>query len=695
MASFRRQLLTSFRISGAMFCAFCATEAILFRLTSVYCGPTQLLLATGLGLGAALLLALALAAASALVPSLGPHVPRLSSFLGSLLLVYILLVLWLQKDAFKGHPWWMYLLGFTALLGLVALVGRFVYSYLTRLESAMAEAWFQALAPLAAVSAGLYSAANHRIEDHGRYALAVLGILVLLVVGQYLAVRFLWSRRRERLTRLAVRLHLLVIVGVTGAALLLAGISRLRERRPATAAADAPPVVLISIDTLRQDRLSCYNSATAPTPAMDSLARDGIRFGHAVSPSSWTPSAMGAIFTGIYPSACNAGTLVTAGTLYNYSGPLRAAKKINEAFLEAGYTTAAFVANPWMMPSQGYTGFDIFELHHDPKYWPRFRFVMFLDFIAAPFRPRLGGPADRLNGQVFSWLDHRPAGPFFLWVHYIDPHLPYLAHPKYPVTTKGSPVSGELSKDEQSWRVRAESFNLSDLDKQYLREAYLGEVRYTDDGVASLLAKLKALGLYDPSLVMLVADHGEELWEHGGFEHGHAFYQEIIAVPLIVKLPHGRNAGAVADQYINTVRVGATLLDAARLDSSFPGRSLLPCLTDPLCGDTGPEGRVSLSERTHYGRDRGALITIDGLKAYHHANDTITCFDLQADPAEREPRPESDCRWPQELDPPRQLFADFARRNHELFVSLGGDKEPFSPASLEEMRRLRALGYIR
>jgi arylsulfatase A-like enzyme len=400
------------------------------------------------------------------------------------------------------------------------------------------------------------------------------------------------------------------------------------------------------------------------------------------------------MITGLYPSACNAGTLVPGGAYFNYTGPLRSAKTLAEAMQEAGYRTAAFSANPWIMPSHGYDGLDFFELHNDPSYWPRFLFVQGLDLTLTPFRRPSPGHAHTLTNQAIRWLHRRPAGPFFLWIHYIDPHLPYVAHDRYPALTKPGFWDEVLANDEQSWRIRARSFNLDDNGRRFLAERYAGEVRYTDDEVGRLLAELKALDLYDPSVIMLTADHGEELWDHGQFEHGHAFYHEIISVPLILKLPHNKRAGAVAAPWVSNLWLGATLLASAGIKSDFPGHSLLACLDQPECGLAGTE-RVWLSERSHYVGDPGALVTMDGIKAYFRHDQTINCFDLNQDPGEKNPFPEADCPWPADLPLPRELLRLLQEQNRQKFLSLGGDKEEVPAVSLEERRRLKALGYIK
>jgi hypothetical protein len=146
--------------------------------------------------------------------------------------------------------------------------------------------------------------------------------------------------------------------------------------------------------------------------------------------------------------------------------------------------------------------------------------------------------------------------------------------------------------------------------------------------------------------------------------------------------------------WVSTLWIGKTLLDAAGAKVSFPGHSLLSCLADPAC-NAPADSRVWFSERTLYRGDPGALVTREGIKAYFHVEGKVECFDLNQDPRELSPRAESDCPWPADLPPPRELLRQFQDSNRKTFDQLGGNTEREQRATPDEIRRLRALGYVK
>lgn len=675
-----------------MVCGLCGVEAIGFGVFEVRLCFSDL----GLSLIVGALAVSAYGAGSGILLSFiggkaNQFLPRFTMLGASLLLPYVIIVFRLHSFAFSQGPLWQEILAAAVLFGLMIAVGRFGWIYLDQGDSDLAWPRFQALAPVSVFCAGLYSVADSAIGKPGLTALAVLGILALFVAGQYLLARLIWARKWSH--RWGVRIHLLVIISASVAAAVGSTMEYRNQRRPATASENLPPVILITIDTLRADFLSPYNPQAAFTPAAQSLAKNGIRFAHAVAPSSWTPPSVASMMTGLYPSACGSGILNPINQKYDYTGVLPKALCIAQVFKDQGYATAAFGQNGWLSRRRGYDkGFDVYEIINAPEAKPGFLIAKGAKKILTRTRSRKNSAG--LSRRAKRWLRSRPPGPFFLWLHYVDPHLPYDAHEKYPAKTKPGPMTKILAKDSSSARIRARYYNFGKKDKMFMRERYEGEVRFNDENLLLLFDELKKLGLYDKSVIALSSDHGEEFWEHDGFEHGHSFHVEVVEVPLIIKLAGNERMGRTVDSWVSLSRLGATLFAAAGIKAEFPGKSLLSCLDDAECSDTETPSGFWLSERTLSGTDRGAVGDHRGHKAIMNGDGAITCYDLAHDPQEQEPFPESLCPWPRNTPAPREIFKAFEQQNHKIFLALDGDKAIQKPPTKGNIKQLKDLGYI-
>ena len=253
------------------------------------------------------------------------------------------------------------------------------------------------------------------------------------------------------------------------------------------------PIVFISIDTLRADRLPAYGYAKVRTPHIDRLAADGVVFENAYAHSPQTLPSHTSILSGQLPFEHgvrdNVGFNVKQGQRF-----------LQHALKDAGYATGAFVSAYVLREQTGFNqGFDTFD-----------------DDLpaASPEQPlgqvQRGG--DQTMAAAIRWMDARPAGDtrdrFFLFAHIYEPHTPYTPPARF---AKSDP--------------------------------YDGEVEYADEIVGTLLDHLRARDLYDDALIVLLSDHGEGLGDHGEEEHGIFLYRETIRVPLIVKMPGGANRG--------------------------------------------------------------------------------------------------------------------------------------------------------
>ncbi len=295
------------------------------------------------------------------------------------------------------------------------------------------------------------------------------------------------------------------------------------------ASADQPSVILITIDTLRADRLSSYGSDRVATPHIDRLAAEGVRFANASSTVPFTLPAHSSIMTGLYPPSHG----VRENVGYVLAPEL---VTIAERFRDAGYRTGGFVSAFVLDARWGIArGFDTYVDDFD------------LDAMAGANLGSVQRAGPETIAHALGWLDDAGGeGPFFLWLHLFDPHDPY--EPPEPFRS------------------------------EYEGRPYDGEVAYTDSLIGEFRAALEERGLFDESVVVLTSDHGEGLGYHGESYHGFFVYDSTVHVPLIVRLPGGVEAGRVVDDAVSHVDISPTLIELLDLGGAgaAQGRSLLP-----------------------------------------------------------------------------------------------------------------------
>lgn len=292
---------------------------------------------------------------------------------------------------------------------------------------------------------------------------------------------------------------------------------------PARGESHPPNVVLITLDTTRADHLGCYGAEGVTTPNLDALARKGVRFDQAQSPAPLTVPAHASLMSGLVPR--HHGARDNTLHLLPSNVPLLA-----EALSNAGYDTAAFVSSVVLDRRAGLErGFNLYD-----------------DRVRVGRREAFNyeeRAASQTNAAVFEHIS-KLKQPFFLWVHYFDPHLPYVPPPPHDAQHSGRP--------------------------------YDGEIAFMDAAIGRLLKKLPG------SLVVVAGDHGESLGEHGEASHGVFLYQSTQRVPLIIAGP-GIPGGRVIDQRVGLVDVMPTLLDLLGLATpgNIDGHSLVPLLRNP------------------------------------------------------------------------------------------------------------------
>ncbi len=432
------------------------------------------------------------------------------------------------------------------------------------------------------------------------------------------------GRHQRGLTGAAV--GLVFCLGIcSGAAVLAAPHSEVLavNRSTSPAAKGHPNVILIIADTLRADAVGSQGGRPSASPALDQFAAEGVRFVDAYSQSTWTRPSIATILTSLYPSV--------HGLMHKLDPLPDQVTTLAEALKASGYWTAGFVSNINVAPVFNFQqGFDEYRYLTPDFYFgatdsaTRLAIYKGLRVMRERFfRDRISfnnyyQDAQVVDAAVARWLEERPPSPFFLLIHYMDPHDPYF---EMPYNGKG--VARVNNPDPPAAR------------KDELHHLYMGDVTYLDRYLGVLMSRLKSLGLYEDSVVVVTADHGEEFQEHGGWWHGTTLYQEQVHVPLIVKRAHELQPGAVRSDIVRSVDVAPTLMTAAGLTAprEFAGRDLFSPPNgepEPLFAEEDFEGNVLASLR--FGSWKVMTANPDnprGLKP-------VELYDLSRSPAEQQ-----------------------------------------------------------
>jgi arylsulfatase A-like enzyme len=444
-------------------------------------------------------------------------------------------------------------------------------------------------------------------------------------------------------------------------------------------------VVLIVVDTLRRDALSCYSDPAAQTPAtpvtpatpsIDELARSSLIFEQARSPSSWTLPAVCSLLTGAPPGAHLA---LRPDDVLAAEIPTLA-----ERMREAGFSTAAFVHNPLLEHRGLERGFKRFVLYPRPRLSPPIgqRFLRRL----WPERFEERTDAAGLTRLAQRWIRSHGDEDFFLWLHYFDPHMPYEPPRRFLPEGGGAGSIGDQFRGVH--QVRTGLFAPDPLERERVRALYGAEVRFVDEQIGSLLSSLKEQSLFDDTLIVLTSDHGEEFWEHDGFEHGHTMFEELLRVPLLVKLPGSARTGRIHSRVGTSALAGAVLelagidfdraqLDPRRLFDSAPSGADQELLCS---GQFRAEPRVAL----YFDRFKYILFPRLGREEL---------YDLTADPGEHAPLPLLGGSGVP-LETARTRLKVQQEEAARLRTALGVEQR--GSASLDEatLRELRRLGYV-
>jgi arylsulfatase A-like enzyme len=371
-------------------------------------------------------------------------------------------------------------------------------------------------------------------------------------------------------------------------------------------------VVLLTIDTLRRDVLGCYGGGTL-TPFIDSIQGRCIRFNKAHSTGPYTQAAFPGILTSSY---------------YLEYGKQKGLSNrrilVSEVLKKAGVTTAAFHSNPYISGYFGWNrGWDVFYDSMEDDVTDTIPYIK----------------ADKINRKADTWLSSHVSGgirkPFFLWLHYMDVHEPYLPERKYIDLVD---PSIRMTEDEMFRLFKEVLLKRDASDRrivEILKKLYLAHVREIDDAVRDLFGILEKWKVLKDSWVILTADHGDEFGEHGGLSHDGKMYSELVHIPLILHDP-GREKGDVCETLVSTLDVSPTIVYLFGLPpvKEFEGDSLLPLQDYPEKGvfgeavDKHGSHEKGEEKEIHYYREGDFKII------YRERDGSWELYDLKSDPEE-------------------------------------------------------------
>jgi arylsulfatase A-like enzyme len=432
-------------------------------------------------------------------------------------------------------------------------------------------------------------------------------------------------------------------------------------------------VLLLTIDSLRADHLGCYGYGPPTSPRIDAFAAQAALFRHAYATTPWTLPSHVSILTGL--NADVHGVDTDKAILSDKAVTLA------EALHQHGYWTGAVVCAPLLRRRYGLDqGFDVYDI----------------GLMGANYRrARLVKVAAGVTDKALHYIDDHEAQPFFLWLHYWDPHYDYNPAQQY-VDLFDPDYHGRIDGlDIQNRTDIAPGMDERDL--RHLIALYDGEIRYTDDAVGALLDGLHKRGLMQNTMIVLVADHGEEFLDHGGTGHTWTCYEELMRVPLVIRVPWIKPAAQAFDQQVSQIDILPTVLAALSIDydkSSVQGRSLME-----LIAHGAPLGGRALLMETRAGRlqPRGkigrwtAVLTSRGIKYHRYLRDEAVemMFDLAGDPREQS---DLSGRRPDEASELSRQLQLLRGRDERLRERLRIGRE--EKLNTEQVEMLRGLGYI-
>ena len=441
-----------------------------------------------------------------------------------------------------------------------------------------------------------------------------------------------------------------------------------------TRAQRGPNILLISIDSLRRDHVGSYGYHRPTTPHLDKLAREGVRFDAAVSPTSWT-----------LPSHVTLLTALPIRVHQVHVSSQRFTKRVltlAEVLSQEGYATAGIVGGSFLDAGYGFAQrfdhYDDYTILNRDRTKPN-------GHVTSPMSLRLA------NEWLEGWAAAERPRPFFLFLHMWDVHFSYAPPPPYD--TMFDPHYERDMVASPYMRNRRINPWMDPRDLEHVIALYDGEIRYTDDHLGRLFDLIERLGVFDDTIIVVTSDHGDEFFEHGKKGHGQNLFDNVLLVPLVMRYPSKIPAGRVVKGQVRLMDVAPTILGLAgieppadfgyaREDGPHPNRDLTPLLEGQPDGEPPP--------LVAFGDLHSSLVSLRTSDAKIirslEAPEQVQRYDLLRDPAEKE-----------------NLFGDHNAAADTLLAAglakwLGGEPQEQLTApmelDLEQVRLLRSLGYL-
>ncbi len=453
------------------------------------------------------------------------------------------------------------------------------------------------------------------------------------------------------------------VVAAIGLVLVMAACEADRPSEPSVG--PSPNVILIVVDTVRRDHLGAYGYARDTSPNIDRFASNAVRYTNAISQAPWTTPSIASLLTSLHPA--------TLGIENERSILGRDFVFLSEVLADHGFATGAVVSHLFLSSRMNFDqGFEYFDESQ----------ILGFEGVSSP----------EITRRAMGFVDRHRAEPFFLWLHYFDPHWRYVVQPEFEIDPEAAYRTHITDIPEMSELMRR-TWELNAADIAELERRYDADIASTDHHVGRFLDHLRVLDLFDPSMIILVSDHGEEFMDHGFVNHGHSVYGELVNVPLIVHYPD--TPPAVVDDLVALVDVYPTVLELLEIERS---EALVGSVLPRSSG--GPAGRVVFTgavggARYEVGEEDSVRKVFSNQRAAISGNwklirdlqtDRRLLFDLVADPGEQN-----------DLYPERGAeHADLEARLDAWIAEAAKATPTTSEIELtpKEIESLRALGYV-
>ena len=417
-------------------------------------------------------------------------------------------------------------------------------------------------------------------------------------------------------------------------------------------------VIIIAVDTLRADHLSCYGYPRNTSPNIDEFARDGVKFSACYAPSPLTTPAFASVFTSLPP--------FKHGAKRNGLSIFDGINTLAQFLKERGYYSGAFVSN-WTLKK---------ELSHLDRGFDTYTEVLTKKRWYGLMNPE--GKAPDVNMEAFKWLYGNKAKKIFLFVHYTEPHEPYVYHRDFD---KGFDNFDPTLYPEGSSQKKIKKYDT--------------EVGFVDYHIGQLIQRIKEYDLYEDSLILFLADHGESFGEHDYYGHGRRLYNSGLHVPLIVKFPGNRSSGEEVTWNVSLLDVAPTILSLLGYPApeEMEGIDLFEpeiqrvlffeCYKGAVHSERSKLFRLKVSP-VRYGLLKGShkLIFDDGFEAYDLKRDPFEMTDIYSNPGKTFAEMTASL---EEFMAKVEKFIEYSKKFHKQRSNL----------TKEELERLKALGYIK